>query len=264
VKFALWLLVFTGIVLGLVFPLTYLYVASQLPPLEGEFDLETHLRHTIEGERISHMRALPDYKPEHVTYQKPDFTQLPTELVALYLSQRGCPTYFQTPREEGFRWGYRMFVGLLLNGKPEGDGYCERLFSLRLAEEIGVKGDMPLSIAAHKIHGFLQKDELIAYHLSSLVFDRGLVGVEAVVKELYGRKPGELDLAELAELMLTLPPNHLYVEIKQCKNPPLIRAARDSLLKDLLEDKLIEQGQYDLARTREVACRIDPPPPPPR
>ena len=45
--------------------------------------------------------------------KRPEFARLPKNLVASYITERGCPTYFQTPREYGWPWAKRQFLGLV-------------------------------------------------------------------------------------------------------------------------------------------------------
>src|SRR6476619_7039299 len=95
-------------VVGIVIQCVYFYVASQLPPLDTVFDLQKLLKFNIEGERMSVKMGLAAKENGGIEYEPPDFAHLPKDLVAVYISQRGCPTYFQTPREEGGKWLWRM------------------------------------------------------------------------------------------------------------------------------------------------------------
>jgi hypothetical protein len=254
VKGPLWLLLFVVALIGLALPLSYLYVSSQLPRLESPRDVELLLRLNVEGERMS-LRQGTSEKPVVYKYVHPEFSQLPKDLVALYLSQRGCPTYFQTPKEEGARWGWRMLAGLFLGLELEGNGFCERLFAMRLAEEAGAATSLQKAVATHKIHAALQKDELIAYHLSALYFDRGVVGVDDASRVLFKRELASLNLPELAEFILALPPHGFYDDIRICKNASLIQRSRDMLLVLLARDGLVSEQRAREAEAMPVKCR---------
>lgn len=243
----------TGLV-GVAIPATYFYTASKLPPMESEFDVEKQLKHSIEGERMSYLAGLHDKPKTPPTFNRPDFTKLPKDLVALYITQMGCPTYFQTPREDGSAWGWRLFSNVALGTQPPGDGGCELLLAQRIAATLGVQSPLELTVAAHKLHGFLQKDQLIAYDMAILWFERGVVGVEEVSRRLFGRELDTLQLSELAELQLALPPYFFYDDIKTCKNASMIRQNRDQLLQDLAYWELITEERARNAMGQPVAC----------
>lgn len=256
-KTVFWLVMFLVGLAGVVIPLTYLYTASKLPRLESEFDVESQLRHRIEGDRMSVMVGRMDQGGKDrasVAFTRPDFSRMPKDLVALYIRQMDCPTYFQTPREDGRAWAWRLFVGVTVGSSPPGDGACERRLAMRIAREIGIEGKLALSVAAHRLHAFFQKDQLIAYELSTLRFERGVIGVEDAARKLFGRDLGELQLSELAELQLALPPYGYYGDLKACKNAGLIRQNRDMLLQDLAGYALVSEERARNAIAQPVAC----------
>jgi hypothetical protein len=253
VKTLLWLVLFLIGLAGVALPAVYLHAASQLPQLETEFDLEKQLRNSIEGERMS-LRAGTFDRSRSIEYKRPEFARLPKDLVALYIAQLGCPTYFQTPREDGPAWAWRLFSQLTLGSEPPGDGACERLIATRLAMALGIQGNLELTVATHRLHSFLQKDQLIAYDLSALYFDRGIVGVEDAAFKVFGRELDALQLPELAELALTLPPHSFYQDAVFCRNASLIRQNRDVLLDDLAAYKLVTEERASNARSQPVDC----------
>ncbi|MFB1484040.1 transglycosylase domain-containing protein [Corallococcus sp. RDP092CA] len=256
-KTVFWLLMFLVGLAGVVIPLTYLYTASKLPRMESEFDVESQLRHRIEGDRMSILAGRMDQGGRErtpVTFARPDFSRLPKDLVALYIRQMDCPTYFQTPREDGRAWAWRLFAGVTLGTSPRGDGSCERWLAMRIAREMGIEGDLQLSVAAHRLHAFFQKDQLVAYDLATIRFERGVIGVEDAARKLFGRELGDLQLSELAELQLALPPYGFYGDIKACKNASLIRQNRDLLLQDLAGYALVSEERARNAIAQPVAC----------
>ncbi|MFL5354740.1 transglycosylase domain-containing protein [Archangium sp.] len=253
-KTLLWLVLFLIGLAGVALPAIYLHAASKLPQLETEFDLEKQLRHSIEGERMSLQAGTTEHK-RPVAYKRPDFGRLPKDLVALYIAQLGCPTYFQTPREDGPKWAWRLFSILAFNSEPRGDGRCERLIAVRLAKALGIEGAVEQMVAANRLHSFLQKDQLIAYDLSALYFDRGVVGVEDAAYEIFGRELDSLPLPGLAELALTLPPHYMYEDAMVCRNASLIRQNRDVLLSDLASLKLVTEERARNAMSQPVLCK---------
>jgi hypothetical protein len=254
VKTLLWLMLFLIGLTGVVLPAVYFNVARRLPPLETEFDVEKSLRHTIEGERMSAVAGTIERK-RPIEYKRPDFARLPKDLVALYIAQLGCPTYFQTPREDGPKWTWRLFSWAVFGSEPPGDGACERRLAVRLAGTLGVQGDLQLAVAANRVHAFLRKDQLLAYDMSTLYFDRGIVGVEDAAYTVFGRELSTLRLPELAELALTLPPYSMFGRAVVCRNASLIRQNRDVLLSDLAAYQLITEERARNAMAQPVSCQ---------
>ncbi len=251
----IWLSIFVIGIFGVIGPLYYLYVASSVPQLESEFDLERHLREYIEGERMSF--KLGRYNKEErgtIAFQKPDFAKLPKDLVALFISGWGCPTFFQTPRETGMRWSWRVFSATLFGIHPPGDGRCEWELANQIAWAIHVRYGLRQSIAASRIHSFLQKDQLVAYTLASVPFERAVVGIEDASQIIYRKPVGSLRLEELAEFSLTLPPYDNYEELKVCKNASLIRQNRDAVLTRLARYALIPDDRAKVAQAQPVGC----------
>lgn len=240
-------------VAGVVLPSAYLYLAAGLPQVESEYELETHLRLAIEGERTSIRAGRYEEDARSHRFERPEFAKLPHDFIALYISQMGCSTFFRTPREEGGKWALRM-VGGLVGSHPSGDGWCERWLSLRLASAIGVRGNVEQTIAGNKLRGFLQKDQLVAYDLATIHFDRGVVGVEDAAWEIYRKRVDQMDLAELAEFTLALPVHGYYRELKTCKNPVMIKHNRDVILNRLVDDALVSQAKVKAALTAPIAC----------
>ena len=234
-------------------PLIYLYTASKLPQLDSEFDLERILRQSIESERRSVLMGQFDKTKQSIEFKRPDYGRLPKNLVAAYITERGCPNYFQSPREDGFPWIKRQFLGLI-NIEPPGDGWCEQLFGGNLSLRIGAKGTLELTVATHKIHRFLKKDSLIAYDLHSLRLAPGVIGVEDGAKALYQKPLTELTLAEIAEYALALPPNGYWDQMRLCQNPTLIRQARDQVIQRLQRVSLIPESEARVAQGQPVAC----------
>src|SRR4051812_24795863 len=96
----LWILMFLVGLTGVLIPAVYLYTASQIPQLESEYDLETHLRFSIEGERMSIRAGRADDEKRSHDWKKPEYAAVPHDLVQLYLSQLGCGQFLSTPRED--------------------------------------------------------------------------------------------------------------------------------------------------------------------
>ncbi len=257
-KTLFWLSLFLLGLTGVLMPVSYLWVSSKLPEMESEFDIEKQLKHSIEGERMSLVSGMYVKPDRPITFKHPEFSRLPKDLVAMYITEMGCPTYFQTPREEGFAWGWRLFAGATLGGHLEGDGACERLLAIRIARKLGVEEPYQLAVAAHKIHSFLQKDQLLAYDLAIQRFERGVVGVEDVALKMFGKELDKLSLSELAELQLILPPYGYYYDMKTCHNAPLIKGNRDAIITEIANWELITPEKAKIAIAQPVSCLSRP------
>lgn len=236
----------------LLIPVVYFVVGTRLPDLESEFDLERALKTAIESERMSAQVGLSE-RTKAIEWPRPDFGKLPKNLVAFYITERGCPTFFQSPREDGLKWAKRLF-GTLVNVEPEGDGYCELVFSWNLAGRAGAKTDLQRTVASHKLHRYLRKDSMVAYDLNSLYLDKGVVGVEDGSRALFNKALSDLNLAELAEFALALPPHGYWGQIRNCQNSTLIRQNRDALLQRLQLVGLIPEDAARTAMSQQVAC----------
>jgi hypothetical protein len=254
VKTLFWLFLFLLGLTGVLMPISYLWLSSKLPVMESEFDIEKQLKHSVEGERMSLVSGLYVKPDRPITFNRPDFSRLPKDLVAMYITEMGCPTYFQTPREEGLPWAWRLFAGALTGGHLDGDGGCERVLALRIARKLGVKDPYQLAVAAHKIHSFLQKDQLLAYDLAIQRFERGVVGVEDVALKMFGKELDKLTLSELAELQLILPPYGYYYDLKTCHNASLIKGNRDSIIAEIANWELITPEKAKNAIAQPVSC----------
>ena len=232
----------------------WLYTANTLAnPVESEMDLETFLKQSIESDRQSLQFNKRLSEREKVTWTKPDFSRLPKNLVALYITEWGCPTYFQTPREEGWPWTKRV-LNSARGVYGDGDGGCELIFARRLGSRLGAGTPSQLAVMSDRIHKLLKKDQLVAYDLHSMQFDRALIGVEAASRYLMQKELLDLSLAELAEFQLSIPPYNLWNEVMLCSNAAQLKLGRDSLLQNLINVALISEEQGKAAMAQPVRC----------
>ena len=249
----IWMSMMFVTVMAVVLPAAYFYTAATLPQLDTEFDLLRVLKQPIESERRSMQMNHYDKTTDPVEFPQPDISNLPKELVALYITERGCPGYFQSPREEGWPWAKRM-LGVFAGMEFAGDGWCEKLMAETIARRAGAKGSMEIIVAAHKIHRFLKKDGLVAYDLATENMEEGVIGVEAISKILFHKKLSDLTLAELAEFQLATPPHGYYNEVKTCGNSQLIRQNRDLLLDRLAGVGMVGTDKAEIAKQQPVTC----------
>jgi membrane carboxypeptidase/penicillin-binding protein len=254
VKLTLWLTLLFAITVGVLLPATWLYTANSLQnQIESENDVEIHLRQSIESERQSVMIGRPASQRSSVKWEKPDFSRLPKHLIAFYITATGCPDYFRSPREEGWPWMKRLGFSLQ-NRIIDGDGACELIFARNLARRLNMKTELQVAVAADRVHHFLAKDQLVAFDLHSMWFDHGVIGVETA-SEIVMQKPlTQLNLAELAELQLAIPPWGFWDDIKNCRNAAKLKEARDSLLTELATIGHISDEMARTASSQPVRC----------
>ena len=241
--------------LALIAPGVWIYTASTLPNrIESAMDIETHLRQSIESERTGLSAALSPSERRSVKWERPDFSRLPKRLVAMFITETGCPTYFQTPRDDGWPWLKRLLVKTATGRELDGDGACELIFARMLARRLGATTTMQVTVATERIHRFLQKDQLVAMNLMSFQFEPGLIGVEDAARVLLQKELSQMTDAELAELQLAIPPWGYWYDIKRCTNAPLVRQARDGLVRRLAEEGLMSQEMAKTAAAQAPRC----------
>jgi hypothetical protein len=251
----LWLTALTLVLAGVLVPVVWLSTASTLPDAtESEQQLETHLRQSIESERQGQQLGLDVKQRRKVKWARPEIVDYPKRLVALFITETGCPTYFQTPREDGLPWLARIARKTIDGRDLDGDGACELNYARMLARRLGAKTPLQLAVASDRLHRFLQRDQLVAYNLASVRFAPGLVGVADASFELMQQELPELDDAALAELQLAIPPWDFWDDVRQCRNAPLLREARDTLLTRLSQQGLISEEMAKSAATQPLRC----------
>jgi membrane peptidoglycan carboxypeptidase len=78
--------------------------------------------------------------------------------------------------------------------------------------------------------------------------------VDDAAYKLFGKELDALELSQLAELSLTLPPHGFYDPAVQCRNESMIRQNRDVLLADLADSKLVTVERARNAMAQPVTC----------
>lgn len=236
-------------------PVWWATAVASLPSLSSEFDLERFLAGRIEGERAAVLPGgrLPD--KETIAFRAPELARYPKDMVGLYISGHGCPTYFQSPHEKPLPWTWRLVKYQLFKSEgPPGNESCELQFARHLVWALRIRGGLREVIAIHRIRNLLPKGKLVAYDLATQEFDAGVVGLESAAEALYQRRLESLKLDELAELSLALPPNNAYGQLKLCANGSVLRQARDAALVELANQSLVPVDRARQAQAQPLAC----------
>jgi hypothetical protein len=260
VKSLLWVLLFVTGVTGVIVPLLYLYDAAGLPALDSEYAIDAQLKASVEGERRAGRAGTLVQTFGPIDWTRPDFNTLPRDLVALYISQWGCPSYFQTRREDPLKVAWRAFDYAMFNGSPaEANVRCEFVFAARIAQAMHISGGRAkLAIAAYRIRATLQKGDLVAYDLASAGYGPGLVGVKDAARALFKKKVTDMSLPQWAELSLAMPPNGMWNEVAACADRLRLKQARDYVLSQLSHDSLVTANQARLAQDQALLCSKQP------
>ena len=238
---------------SVVIPIVYFYVENLLPSLESEADIETRMRQSIEDERMS--AQVGKLEHDDVSFKRPSMAQVPRDQLALYLAAMNCPAYFTGPKQVGGFWAKTLFFGLL-QLPTNGNGRCERSLAIEIGSAMGIRGGLPLTVAANKIHTVLQKDQLVAYNFSSVQCAEGVIGLDSAIETLFHSSLAALSLSERAELTLAMPVYGYFEELRGCKNPVLLRQNRDQLLNAATEQDLIPAAKTKRAQLQPVACTL--------
>jgi penicillin-binding protein 1A len=105
----------------------------------------------------------------------------------------------------------------------------------------------------------LSKEEILARYLNTVYFGAGAVGADAAAKRYFGKKAGDLSLAEAAMLAgLIRAPSQLAPS----RNPEAARKRADLVLREMIATGVIDQPQAAAARGHPATLRIAPEPEP--
>ena len=138
IKLTLFVTLLVTVTVFILVPAVWLRTAANLPnEIESANDIEMHLRQSIESERQSEELRKPVNYRADVTWPRPDFARLPKLLIASVITQTGCPTYFESPREDGWPWTKRLAASMN-NRIIDGDGACELIFARRTGQPNGI------------------------------------------------------------------------------------------------------------------------------
>ena len=251
-----WVVVIVGSVFGVMVPGFYFNAASNLPsPLANRQQLLTLMRMQVESARMKTALGLAPKDRGFVDWPDPELARFPSDFVALYLSQNGCPSFLRAPPEAKTGWSLRVLRGTW-DGADGGSvgGRCKYLFAARLVGRLGITGTLESAVAIHRVGNLLDHQELVAWDLTTVPLENGVIGLEQAISRAYKRPLAEMNLAELSEAVLLAPPNGFVTDIDRCQNPPLIRRARDEVLRQLAEDGLVTEASANAAQQAEVAC----------
>ena len=90
--------------------------------------------------------------------------------------------------------------------------------------------------------------------LYSVRLASGIIGVEDGAQALFKKPLQDMNLAEITEYALSLPPHGYWDLMRHCQNPSKIRQARDGIIAHLQMVALIPENEARTAQAQPVAC----------
>lgn len=100
------------------------------------------------------------------------------------------------------------------------------------------------------------KDQILEFYLNSIYFSNGYYGIEAAAKGYFSSSCKDLSLSQLC-FLCSIPNNpSLYDPLKHKDNT---MKRRDRILKQMLDDKVITQEEYDVAVQEKIEFNITEP-----
>ena len=100
------------------------------------------------------------------------------------------------------------------------------------------------------------KDQIFEFYLNSIYFSNGYYGIEAAAKGYFSSSCKGLSLSQLC-FLCAIPNNPTLYDPIENKDNTLKR--RDRILKQMLDDKVITQAEYDIAVNEEIELNITEP-----
>ena len=105
-------------------------------------------------------------------------------------------------------------------------------------------------ILSLKLERTMKKDDILALYLNEAPYGGSVYGVEQGAKTFFGKSSSDVTLAEAAYLAAV--PNAPSFYSPYGKNKKLLDERKNLVLKKMLEQSYITQGEYDAAKAEEV------------
>jgi 1A family penicillin-binding protein len=103
---------------------------------------------------------------------------------------------------------------------------------------------------ANKLEKRYSKDQILELYLNTIYFGHGAYGVESAAQTYFGKPASELDLAQSAMIAGVIKSPARYSPYLE---PVAAVGRRNTVLKQMLDQKLISAAEYDAARASKVA-----------
>jgi membrane carboxypeptidase/penicillin-binding protein len=235
-------------------PVLYFIYARDLPSLADHEAIRFALASKVESERTVTADIARGHKIDKFEILPRE--KLPKGLVEGLLAMEACPEYFGVPKEPRTELAKRLIQRLSNpSGGEPGAGRCQVRFADHIAETIGVADPIHFAIADDKILQVLSIEELIVYRLAGTWYAEGIIGTRDACKRIFGLEPGQLDLAQVAELLAA---ESYFPEFAGCKNPARLKLLRDAVLDRMEAFNAISAADAKRARARKVSCSSRP------
>ncbi len=218
----------------------YLYLAPQLPDVESlkEVRFETPLQVLTRDGRL-----IAEFGEKHtapLTYE-----QIPPLFIKAILAAED-DRFFE---HEGInaKGLARAFVDILRTGSIQSGGST---ITMQVAKNYFLSQERTFSrkfteiLLAKRIEDSLTKEEILTLYINKIFLGHRAYGIGAAAQVYYGKKIGELDLAEVA-MIAGLP--KAPSAFNPVNNPKRAMIRRDWIINRMLELGYISQGEHDLA-----------------
>ncbi len=189
-----------------------------------------------------------------------DSTQLNPYLVEALVATEDVRFYEHSGID--YRSYARVFVKSILMQQGKGGGST---ITQQIAKNIFGRKELPLLstpinkmrevIIARRLESIYSKQELLLLYFNTVSFGENLYGIEKAAQRFYSKSPDELTLSESATLVGVLKAPSYY---NPRKNPDNATARRNTVLQQMVKNKVISQEEADAAKT-PLTLQYSPP-----
>ncbi|MHB8173619.1 MAG: penicillin-binding protein 1A [Nitrospirota bacterium] len=123
---------------------------------------------------------------------------------------------------------------------------------LFLTPEKSISRKLKEMVLARKIEQKLTKNEILELYLNKIYFGHGAYGVEMAARTYFGKHVGDLNLSECAMIAGLIRSPEGY---SPYNNMQMAKRRQEIVLKRMVEERLISQGQANLAAARPLVLR---------
>lgn len=118
-----------------------------------------------------------------------------------------------------------------------------------LSHEVSMERKLKEIFIAWELEDIYSKDEILEFYINDIYFANGLYGIQAAARGYFSRDVGELTLSQLC-FICAIPNNpETYNPLENMDNT---LARRDRILKQLLDNKIIDRSQYEEAFAEKI------------
>lgn len=125
--------------------------------------------------------------------------------------------------------------------------------NIYLSHEVTLNRKIREVFIAWELEERYSKDEILEFYINNIYFANGLYGIEAAAKGYYNKDVSELSLSQLC-FICAIPNNPEAYNPLENESNTIKR--RDRILKQLLEEKIIDRSQYEEALNEDITLQL--------